>query len=147
MIRQAVGAIVKKNHKYMLVKKSLCVSMNQSLVDHWDFPKGGIESRDQTPEAAILRELREETGSSQYKIVKAFEKKLCFDFPKAHKYSKQETSMYLIEFLGKESDLRVDGKEIDQIGFYDIQAVKEKIKLPETKTFFFQYIDWLDEEQ
>ncbi len=140
MIRQAVGAIIKKDGKYLLVNKVRSTTMKEAIIDHWDFPKGGLDESDINTDAAVMRELKEETGSSNYHIVKKYKSKICFTFPVNHKYSRQETTMYLLEFSGKKSELKPDGKEIASIQFYDKNTVIAKIKMRETKEFLNQNI-------
>lgn len=88
MIRIAVGAIVQYNTKFMLVHK---VKGAQGRVKGmWDFPKGGIEPDDTCFENALLRELKEETGSTKYEIIKQYDEKILFSFDK----STQEKIVY-----------------------------------------------------
>lgn len=138
MLRKAVGAIVKCNNKYLLVNKNKCVSTGEKLVDHWDFPKGALELFDKSEEEAIIRELMEETGSRHYKIVNKFESKISFDFPKNHKFDRQETTIFLIEFYGAIEELIPDGQEIGKIEFFEREPFLEKIKLKETQLFLAQ---------
>lgn len=135
MIRKAVGAIIVQNGEYLLVNKKLSVSTNEVLHDHWDFPKGAVEPRDKDHEAAILRELHEETGSLNYKILHEFDSKICFDFPPKHKFHSQETRVFYVEFTGSKSELKADGKEIGEIAFFSKEEFFEKIKLEETRKF------------
>lgn len=78
MIRKAVGAVIQYDGKIMLVHK---VKGTQGKIKGvWDFPKGGIEAHDINLEQALLRELREETGSSKYVIIKRYNENVCFNF-------------------------------------------------------------------
>src|SRR5689334_3245748 len=105
-IRKAVGAIITHNNEYLLVHKVKIMDASQgpvSVPGMWDFPKGGIH-RAETESEALQRELREETGSQHYRIIKQFAEKICFAFDKAtHQhtgYERQETTMFLVEYLG-----------------------------------------------
>ena len=138
MIRKAVGAIVFHKDEYLLVNKKRSVSTNEVLEYHWDFPKGAIEPTDQNCEVAIMRELKEETGSGNYSTIKKFDSKICFDFPENHKYTNQETTVFLVEFKGLKNELKADGYEIEQIDFFSKECFKEKIKLKETMEFLSQ---------
>lgn len=61
------------------------------------FLKGGVLLSDTDSSSALLRELKEETGSAQYRIIKQFDEKICFEFPSALKeklgYDSQESFM------------------------------------------------------
>jgi putative (di)nucleoside polyphosphate hydrolase len=77
-IRKAVGAVVFQNDEYLLVHKVKSINGKANIAGHWDFPKGGVEESDRDFEAAIIRELKEETGSDNYRIINKFDKKICF---------------------------------------------------------------------
>lgn len=61
------------------------------------FLKGGVLLSDTDSSSALLRELKEETGSAQYRIIKQSDEKICFEFPSALKeklgYDSQESFM------------------------------------------------------
>lgn len=87
-IRKAVGAIIKTGNKFILVHKVKIMNSKNGPEDipgRWDFPKGGVKSSDMNLNKAILRELKEETGSDQYKIIKEFNEKISFQFPQISK--------------------------------------------------------------
>ncbi|MBD8071088.1 NUDIX domain-containing protein [Bacillus sp. PS06] len=123
MIRHAVGAIVIKGDTYLVIHKTkMNTKEGKRKIDgQWDFVKGGIEPHDVTLEAAIMRELSEETGSSDYRMIKQFDEKICFDFPEELKdrigYERQETTMFLVEFVGDESSLTPQDDEIVELQF------------------------------
>jgi len=60
MLNQRVmaTAIIKKDGKFLLLKRS---NRNKMYAGYWQFPEGGIEVGE-TPEKALARELKEETG-------------------------------------------------------------------------------------
>ena len=65
----SAGAVIfKKNKetKYLLLKHEM---------GHWDFPKGNIE-KGETDEDTIKREIKEETGIDDIKIIKDFKEKI-----------------------------------------------------------------------
>ena len=84
-IRNAVGAIITQNNEVLLVHKvkSMDVTEKPKIIQgSWDFPKGGVLSSDTTLEEALMRELKEETGSVHYKIEKSLVKLLILTFQK-----------------------------------------------------------------
>ena len=57
IIHAAGGIVVNENNEVLLINR----------LDHWDFPKGKMESNEKIEEAAI-REVKEETGIETLKI-------------------------------------------------------------------------------
>ncbi|SHG18203.1 NUDIX domain-containing protein [Ornithinibacillus halophilus] len=144
MIRHAVGAIVYQHDKYLLVHK---IKINtktgkEKIQGEWDFIKGGVEKDDTDLTTAILRELEEETGSKEYEIVRQFNEKIYFNFPShiASKigYEKQETTMFLVEFLG--DSLTPADDEISELLFVEKDEVPTKLTHSESREYFEQYI-------
>lgn len=140
MVRQGVGAIISTDQGYLLVKKISSQTMDETIKGHWDFPKGGLKASDASLEDGLMRELMEEVGSRNFHIIKRYDDKLNFDFPAGHKYARQETWMFLLEFRGRISDLRPDGYEISDIDFFDKRAVLDKITLKETRAFLHKNV-------
>jgi putative (di)nucleoside polyphosphate hydrolase len=142
MIRKAVGAIVFQNNEFLIIHKTK-INTNKgkrNIKGEWDFIKGGVEERDNDLKESILRELKEETGSSEYRILKQYDEKICFNFPDIIKkeigYDKQETTMYLVEFLGDAKMLIPIDNEISDIKFIEKEKVQEMVTNQETKDFF-----------
>lgn len=142
MIRKAVGAIIFRGDKYLLVHKIKIKDAKgdpEATEGAWDFCKGGMLA-DEVPEIAIRRELLEETGSENYKIVKQLEEPITFTFPKKLQeklgVESQKTIMFLVEYLGDGQDLKPADEEIDKLCFFSEKEVMEKIPFVETKEFF-----------
>ena len=134
-IRKAVGAIITREDKYLLIHKVKLMDQNtETEYVMWDFPKGGIKEEEDL-EKALLRELKEETGSSSFKVIRKFDEKIAFEFPKGFKYDAQETEMFLVEYTGDYKDLVPDYEEIDQIGFFSMDEVMNLVQLEETRRF------------
>ncbi len=144
MIRKAVGAIVFKEDKFLLVHKVKVNGVNgkENIKGEWDFVKGGIEDFDKDKKAAILRELLEETGSNKYKIIKEYSDKLNFDFDtetaKKLNYKSQMTTLFLVEYLGNGDDLKSNDEEIDKISFFKTPKLLNILSQDETKNFFIK---------
>jgi putative (di)nucleoside polyphosphate hydrolase len=134
-IRKAVGAVVFQKNEYLLIHKVKNSNNNEDIIGHWDFPKGGVEELDKDLESAILRELKEETGATNYRIINRFETKICFSFPKAHEYDRQETVMFYVEYLGNREELKPEDKEIDIVRFFDKDELMGVLCHEETHKF------------
>lgn len=143
MIRKAVGAIICKGDQILLVYKvkiSDTKQGSQSIKGEWDFPKGGIKESDRSIEEALYRELEEETGSRDYTIIKQFNEKIAFEFPDDVRdkigFDCQETTMFLVEFLGEEEDLQPKDAEINDLKFIEMECVLHTLTHEDTKYFF-----------
>ncbi|GAK06201.1 hypothetical protein JCM19037_4781 [Geomicrobium sp. JCM 19037] len=141
MIRKAVGAIIYQQDNYLLVYKSNINTTlgKQTISSAWDFVKGGVEARDADLESALLRELKEETGSTKYRIHKQFERLLSFEFEKSIQekigFEKQETTMFLVEFIGKISHLQPVDQEITRVRFVKKHTLVGTLSHDETKSY------------
>ena len=142
MIRKAVGAIVFQHNKYLIVNKTKIntIEGKEDILGEWDFVKGGIKEEDNDLRSSILRELKEETGSSEFNIIKQYNDKICFDFPEEIKvkigYEKQEIIMFLIEFFGDPQKLAPLDNEICTMKFLEKEELLKSLTHTETKTFF-----------
>ncbi|MDR4889716.1 NUDIX hydrolase [Fredinandcohnia sp. QZ13] len=145
MIRQAVGAIVYKEDQFLLVHKVKASS--EKIPGEWDFIKGGIEDSDESPRHAILRELKEETGSTDFLISKEFGEKICFTFPEKIKlkigFERQETTMFLVEYKGVLEDLSQMDEEIAELQFLTKNEVSDKLTHDDTRSFFINHLSSL----
>ncbi|MDW2879527.1 MULTISPECIES: NUDIX hydrolase [Bacillaceae] len=146
MIRNAVGAIVFQGEEYLLVhkvKRSALKASEGQTKGEWDFPKGGVEESDKGLKDAILRELAEESGSAEYRIIKQLQEKICFDFDrefaKKTGWIRQETVMFVVEYVGNRSDLKAEDSEINGVEFVESDEVLERLGHGESKEFFWNW--------
>jgi putative (di)nucleoside polyphosphate hydrolase len=143
-IRKAVGAIVYSDNDFLLVHKTKMNTQTgtETIDGEWDFVKGGIEESDKSPRHAILRELEEETGSTDFLIKKQFDEKIYFEFPEKMKkkigYECQETTMFLVEFTGSKCDLAPVDEEIADLQFIPENEVADKLTHEDTRSFFMK---------
>lgn len=77
----------------------------------WQMPQGGID-KGETPRAAALRELKEETGTDKARIIAVSRAWLRYDLPAdlqakvwKGKYRGQEQKWYLMRFTGRDADI------------------------------------------
>ncbi|MEF3311091.1 histidine phosphatase family protein [Paenibacillus sp. GYB004] len=141
-VRKAVGAVVFQGNKVMLVHK---VASSYGKMDGvWDFPKGGIEDSDSSLEQAVLRELQEETGSDCFRVVQRLPEPFTFTFGEEIcakiGYERQETIMFIVEYLGNGDDWKLTGGEIDNIAMVDLADVESRLSHKETRDYFRKYV-------
>ena len=86
----------------------------------WQMPQGGIDAGE-TPKAAALRELREETGAEGAEIVAEADGWLAYDFPPLlrakiwhGRYRGQAQKWFLLRFTGSDADIRLDGHDVPE---------------------------------
>lgn len=144
--RKAIGCIIVCKNKFIIINKiSNSDIKTQKNFSEWDFVKGGIKEGEKNIDA-VLRELKEETGSDRYKILYQLPNKLIFDFKKSgienkNLYDNQETIFYLVEFLGMFQELHGDGKEIGEIKCCTAKEVLDLLSHEETKLYFSTFLN------
>jgi putative (di)nucleoside polyphosphate hydrolase len=146
MIRKAVGGIVFQANKFLIINKTK-INTNRGIEDikgEWDFIKGGVEKQDLDLKDSLLRELKEETGSTEYRIVKELDEKISFDFPDQIKkkigFKSQETTMFLVEFLGDANKLAPVDNEISEVCFQKKEWVLNMLTHSDTKDYFVNFL-------
>ena len=80
-------------------------------VEGWQMPQGGIDAGEE-PRTAVMRELKEETGTDKAEIIGEMENWLTYDLP-PHlvgiafhgKYRGQRQKWFALRFLGRDSDI------------------------------------------
>ncbi|MBB3113100.1 broad specificity phosphatase PhoE/8-oxo-dGTP pyrophosphatase MutT (NUDIX family) [Paenibacillus phyllosphaerae] len=144
-VRNAVGAIAYQGNKFILVHKVLNTFGDPSGV--WDFPKGGVEEGDLSLEDTVLRELIEETGTDKYVVKQELPEKITFNFNedirKRIGYTHQETTMFLVEFIGNQNDLKPIDKEIDEIILVESEALLKRLSHEETVEYVRKHCHFL----
>ena len=69
---------------------------------HWDFPKGGIEQGESELDA-VIREVREETGITDLKLIEGFRQTISYQF----KSTEGEINKTVVFYLGNTSTFKV----------------------------------------
>lgn len=134
-IRYAVGAIIKQEDSYLLVRKIFTASIQKKTTPRYDLLKGGVNDDDPSHVAALFREFSEELNHDAFKIIKEYDQKICFDFPDHFPYDKQETTMFLVDYYGEKSEIEPDGHEVDEVLWVSKDELLGMITLEETLAF------------
>jgi ADP-ribose pyrophosphatase len=107
--RKCVGIMILNNQKEILVARRL---------DHpsgfWQMPQGGID-KNEVPEEAVWREMMEEIGTNNAKLIKSSKKWINYKIPKdtletlpwGEKYIGQTQKWFAFKFMGTDSEINV----------------------------------------
>ncbi|BCX14463.1 MAG: hypothetical protein KatS3mg088_146 [Patescibacteria group bacterium] len=127
------GIIMDKNGKLLIVQ------LTTYGKDQWNFPGGGIED-DEEEEEAILRELREELGTSKFEIISKSDSSTKYDWPpfvivkwlkeEGKTWVGQKVGYYLIRFTGQRSDIKPDPREIRKVKWVKEGDLKDYFVFP-----------------
>ena len=97
----SVAAVVYYGEEYLLLKYGL---------GHWEFVKGHKE-KNETDEQTILRELKEETGIIDARIIKGFRKRYDYFFSQQGRKIHKFVLCYLIE--SEEKNVNLSFEHVD----------------------------------
>jgi len=108
-VRIAARAIILKDDSMLMIYSPSC--------DEYKFPGGGVE-RGESMEAALVREVREETGSIVNRIVARVGQIIEYDHPKERQLElfTMRSSYYLVTVQPERLELELDTYESD-LGF------------------------------
>lgn len=110
--RQGVGLCLFNREGLVLVAE------RRDRAGAWQMPQGGVQ-KDEAPEMAALRELKEEIGTNKAEIISKIPEKLRYEFPDwlqkkdgvfRGKYRGQEQIWFALRFLGADNDISLAGE-------------------------------------
>jgi len=110
------GNVYRKNVAAIIINKDKKVLMCEHIwIDNaWQFPQGGIEKKED-PKDSILREIEEEIGLKNIKIIDKMPENLIYTFPfylrEKFDFDGQDQIFFLIYFYGNDSEIRFDNQE------------------------------------
>ena len=127
-MRKGVGIIVLNKNNHVFVGKR-----KDNPTDKWQMPQGGIDAGENYIDA-MKRELKEETGIENIKIIKEIEKIYQYELPEdlvgiiwKGKYRGQKQKWFITRFLGEEKEINLNTKHAE---FIDWKWIEPKF-LPE----------------
>jgi len=125
-LRLGVGAIVLNNKNRVFVGKR-----KDNPVDKWQMPQGGVNKGEKLIDA-MRRELEEETGIKNIKILKEIDGWSEYELPEnllgkiwRGKYRGQKQKWFIVKFLGKDNeiDLKTSNHEFVEWKWLDIESL------------------------
>ena len=129
--RPGVGAVLMNQQGRVFVAKRI-----DTPGEAWQMPQGGIDDGE-TPEAAVMRELEEETGTDKAVIVDQTEDWLTYDLPHelldtlwGGRFRGQRQIWFLLRFIGNDSDIDIHAHnhpEFSEWQWVDIDRVPDMI--------------------
>ena len=110
--RRCVGLVVINKDGLVFVGKRIDSNLNA-----WQMPQGGIENGE-SPRNAGLRELKEEIGTNNVKLIGEIDNWLNYDIPEKlssklwnGKYRGQTQKWLAFRFLGNDDEINIDTKD------------------------------------
>lgn len=128
-----IGIITNKEDKFLIIQ-SLEYSENE-----WRFAGGGLDENE-TSEEALLRELHEELGSNNFRIIKKSNYQIKYDWPmsviksrlakKGVTYRGQIQDQYLVMFTGDDSEIVLQPNELRKFKWVKYDELKDHFIFP-----------------
>ena len=104
--RNGVGIFLLNKEKKLWIGKRI-----DGEKDFWQMPQGGIDVKESDSEA-MMRELKEEIGTNNIKVLDKSEEKLFYDLPKeliskvwSGRYKGQAQQWYACDFIGSDNEI------------------------------------------
>lgn len=111
--------------------KEIFIALRNDLSDIWQFPQGGIDNGEEVHDA-LFREMEEEIGTCEAKIIAEYPEWLSYDFPpkiaKSMKPYKGQKQKYFLVKLKKDAEINLD-TEHPEFSDYKFVAVDEALNL------------------
>ena len=129
-------------------KKKVWVGKRLDSDKYWQMPQGGIDTSE-TELQAMKRELKEETGIDNVKVLCSTKDWLKYDLPLnlrkkiwKGKYVGQLQKWYACEFLGRDSDIKLDtfNPEFKEWKWVEPQTITENV-IPFKKNMYVELLE------
>ena len=112
--RPNVGAVLFNREGKVFVARRADLPNAEGAPGGWQLPQGGIDA-DEDPRLAVLRELREEIGTADARIIGEHPAWLTYELPPelvgialGGRYRGQRQRWFALRFDGRDADIRLD---------------------------------------
>jgi len=136
----AGGIIFKEDQnglKFLLARNQ---SSTKVEVDYWGFPKGHLE-KEETAEAAALREVLEETGVRAEIIKKVGQSKYIYTSEKEGGEVFKIVTLFLMRYLSGKA--KPQDTEISEVIWLPLDQILDKLSFKEDKVLFKKALEML----
>ncbi|MBU1119210.1 WecB/TagA/CpsF family glycosyltransferase [Patescibacteria group bacterium] len=112
--KNVIAVIINKNKQFLLLNR-INYYQKDTYANHWQFLQGGKRIYE-SDEEAVLREAKEEMGSSKLEIIDKADKVYTYDWPITgfrikRPYRGQRQTIWFLKYTGDNSDINVNPKE------------------------------------
>lgn len=114
--RLGVGLMIINRNRHVFVGQRYDMSKILDVAHAWQMPQGGIDYQE-PPFDAALREMHEEIGTTNVRLIAESADWYYYHFPKelatvlwGGRYDGQKQKWYLFEFLGHDTEIMIDTK-------------------------------------
>lgn len=128
--RKKVSAVIVNSENSILL-----VQLNVYDDNQWNVPGGGIE-KDESPEEALHRELREELGTDKFEILERSEIINKYDFPdnlietiikEGKNFRGQEQIQFVVRFTGEDPDIVIQEDEVRRYKWVTVSELQSHL--------------------
>ncbi len=129
-----IGFVVNQEGKFFIGRRHNSPTDSYFMhIPHWQPPQGGINPGD-SPEEAVLREVKEETGMTT-EIIHRCQEKTQYDWSvefmrkrgKGYHFRGQQKLVFLLKYKGDGSDIKLDHQELDDYRWVGPEELKKII--------------------
>lgn len=129
-----IGFIMNKEEKFFIAKRHASpTDYYFHGIEHWQPPQGAIEPGE-SPEKAVVREIKEETGLSTEVVFRCQEKcqyDWSIEFMRkrglGYHFRGQQKQVVLLKYKGDGSDISIDHQELDEYRWVTLEELKQII--------------------
>jgi len=137
-MEKSCGIVLFFSDEFLIIQHS---TESNEVKGHWDFPKGHVED-DETELETATRELQEETGIDNFKLIDNFRHKITYNIHKNNGLIPKEVIFFLAESSTKSIQLSSEHQNYSWLNFdlaHDrLTYANAKEVLVKAKTFLEQ---------